>query len=143
MDVQRLALRFRIGDMTLQEVSSAAAELICDGVASPSLERLAWGHVSGPDEARWLLTAAADETGASGEVLDEVRSFVRDIASEIVRGTLTPYEGARRIWSAALLLPAEHTYDQFIYAASEYENRPDDRPFFEDAIRREARNFST
>jgi hypothetical protein len=141
-DVQRLALRYRIGDMTLPALSSAAAELITSGVASHPLERLAWGDVSGHEEAQWLINAAVEEIGASSDVHEEVRSFVREVASEILRGAVTPYEGARRIWAAAQVVPDEHTYDPFIYAASEYEDRPGDRHFFDKAIVREAHNFA-
>lgn len=140
--VQRLALRNRIGDLTLQELSLAASDLIASGIVSPSLERMAWGEMTGREEAQWLLDAAVGEIGGRNDSREEVRSFVDDIATEILRGAVTPYQGARRIWAAAQLVPDEHMYDPFIYAASEYEDRPGDRQFFEEAILREARRLA-
>lgn len=141
-EVGLLAIRYRIEDVTLDEVTASAMELVRRGVTSEALKRLAAGDVHEREEAQRLLDAACDETGSLPDNDRRVRSFVRAIAADICRGNVSPYDGARRIWAAALVVPDEHAYDAFVYAASEYEDRPSDRRFFEKAILREAEKFT-
>jgi hypothetical protein len=68
----------------------------------------------------------------------------RTIASNILTGKIDPYAGAQAIWFAAEKVNSDHEFhvlDGFIYAASEYEERPGDRAFFVRAIEEEARNL--
>ncbi len=54
--------------------------------------------------------------------------LARELAREVVDGTMAPDEGARRIWDLTLRVPGEDLpeLDSFIYAASEWEERPGD-----------------
>jgi hypothetical protein len=63
----------------------------------------------------------------SAEAADIIRTAQR-YAADIVSGTVSPYDGARRIWKACQLrLPkGDHRLDPFVYWASEYEDTSDD-----------------
>jgi hypothetical protein len=65
------------------------------------------------------------------------------LASLICGGELEPYAGARKIWHLAQAVNEEafHDLDPFIYAASEYQERPSDRPHFAAEIVNEARRW--
>jgi hypothetical protein len=59
----------------------------------------------------------------SPETADIIRAAQR-YAGDIVSGTVSPYDGARRIWKACQLrLPqGDHRLDPFVYWAGEYED---------------------
>jgi hypothetical protein len=65
-----------------------------------------------------------------------VMRLAREISKEILGGTTRPYEGAKQIWEISLRLPEDHLpdLDSFVYAASEWEERPEDRHVFERGI---------
>lgn len=128
--------------MTIDELVSAIIDLIHEkGLTSKQLNRLADGALAGREEVLFLLDGSLVELGLTTDVAHDVKSFAIDIALRITSGETSPHEGARRIWAAAQLLPDVHEYDPFIYAASEYEDRPADRSLFEAAIRDAARRL--
>jgi len=61
----------------------------------------------------------------------------------ILNGEVTPYDGARALWEASLAVRDRsfHDLDSFIYASSEYHNRPEDRAMFDTAIVEEAKRW--
>jgi hypothetical protein len=69
--------------------------------------------------------------------------LILSLAAKIVAGRILPHEGAKAIWQIKLQVDdsAIPAASPFIYAASEYEDRPDDRAFFSAEILREARNL--
>jgi len=71
--------------------------------------------------------------------------YTQFISSQILRGDVEPYVGAKKIWEAALKTSDAnfHNVDAFIYAASEYEDRPSDREFFNQEIQNEAKRWVT
>jgi hypothetical protein len=71
----------------------------------------------------------------------DTSTLAHDAAAEILGGTIAPYTGAKRIWDLTLRAPAERIseLDPFIYAGSEWEERPEDRVHFERGIMSEAR----
>ena len=74
---------------------------------------------------------------------DAVIHLSRETAEKIVSGSKPPYEGAKQIWALTLLLPGEDLseLDSFVYGASEWEERPEDRRAFEDGIMAAAREL--
>jgi hypothetical protein len=62
------------------------------------------------------------------------------LAQEINEGKVSPYKGAKENWRLTLAATEEEypELDPFIYAASEYEDRPEDRLFFEKVVITEA-----
>jgi len=71
---------------------------------------------------------------------DAVLKYARWISARIVLGEMTPYDGAKAIWHASLDLEDDPVpeLDPFIYAASESEDRPEDRTFFDEEIKKHA-----
>lgn len=65
--------------------------------------------------------------------------IAQQIAEEIVAGSISPYDGGRRIWKECQLrlTPGDHRLDPFVYWASEYEEtlEPDRRALCDKAIR--------
>ena len=74
---------------------------------------------------------------------DAVMYLAREIAKEILAGTMTAYLGAKQIWDLTLhALDADlPELDTFVYAASEWEDRPEDRVAFEEGIVASAREL--
>ncbi len=93
-------------------------------------------------EASTLFDQALNELGVSKPTQREaVVLLARNVASGIANGTIAPYAGAKRIWDLTLQVPVEPIpeLDPFIYAASEWEERAEDRVHFEQGILSEAR----
>ena len=68
-----------------------------------------------------------------------ILAAAREIATEIIAGSVLAYQGAKHIWHLTLSSDEPISeLDPFIYAASEWECRPEDRQFFEEMIVREA-----
>jgi hypothetical protein len=54
----------------------------------------------------------------------------KDIAKEILAGSVSPYDGGYRIWKECqlALFPGDHRLDPFVYWSSEYQQRVDPKP---------------
>ncbi|MGK2883383.1 MAG: hypothetical protein ACSLE8_01165 [Rhodococcus sp. (in: high G+C Gram-positive bacteria)] len=139
--LKELWVRLLIGALPASEVVKTLQPNDDSGSDSPSLRQLLFADALDPTQTRMLLESAIGELGSPFDVSDCVASFVSDMAGKICSGEVAPYEGARLIWKASLLTPSGHDYDPFVYAASEYEDRPADRGFFEAAILDEARSI--
>jgi hypothetical protein len=125
-------------DMELPEgVANVAAEALGRGDDSPTLRALAVVSSPRKEEVLALLNRTFDEMGI--RLLDPesaARFLAHRMARNISNNTVSPYEGAKAIWNLAtrlrpLRLPE---LDPFIYAASEWEERTEDRALFERAI---------
>ena len=68
---------------------------------------------------------ASDQSPAGASLL----ALARAVCEEIAAGTTPPSNGARKIWILTLRMRDEHVdaLDAFIRAASEWEDRPDER----------------
>jgi hypothetical protein len=124
------------------ELPSVAAHALLEGCDSPSLRELA-GLTSGElDQASVLFRRSLEEQGLRLLTKSEaLRQLSYQVSVEILDGEIDPYSGARLLWKAAVDNDVDHGHelDPFIYAASEYEDRPTDREVFERAIIEEAR----
>lgn len=117
-----------------EELSAAAVAALEGGLDSPALRTLAGFYESDVSEARALLFKALGELHLPPPTPKEaVLDLARECAAQILDGTIAPHEGARRIWDLTLRVPEETLteLDTFIYAASEWSERPEDRPRFE------------
>jgi hypothetical protein len=77
------------------------------------------------------------------DVQGAVMHIAKKIASEIIYKTISPYVGAKRIWDLSTRVSIDQVPElhPFVYAADEWEERPEDRLFFEQAIVSEARSL--
>ncbi len=124
----------------LPEVAVAA---LVDGIDNRPLRILAGLSSVELQTAREFFTQALELLGRGKLSKEEAaRRYTRFVARQILSGELSPYEGARRIWGASTKVDTEfHDVDPFIYAASEYEDRPEDREFFTKEILLEAQRW--
>lgn len=94
----------------------------------------------GPDEvgeARQLFERALGELGmAIFTERDAVALLSREIASQILEETVAADVGAKQIWEITLQAQDVDTseLDSFVYAASEWDDRPEDRNVFREGI---------
>lgn len=81
-----------------EDLPRIAIEALEEGFDSPSLRMLAASEGCDSDTLRQLLAKAMNELGITISRTDAALNLARAIAREVLDGTLTPYEGARRIW---------------------------------------------
>ncbi len=138
-----------IGAERLPEV---AAAVLAQGLDCLALRELAGESTPGAYEAGRLLNRVLDELSITVPDRNAARLIVaRYYAKQIVDGSLTPYEGARRIWWG----PANDALQEkepeqvsswlklrhFIGFASEYEDDPHNRAAYEADILQSARDL--
>lgn len=134
-----------LGVIRSDGLPAVAATALADGWDSPSLRVLAGSPRSDPD-VRSLFERALSELNVSLPTPREaVIVLANDIAASVLAGTVAPYDGAQRITELSLRLPedAEHLHelDTFIYAASEWDDRPEDANIFAEGVVSAAREL--
>ena len=143
-------LRAAVGAWTLGLVDPGrlpdlATVCLARSIDTPALRLLA-GVTSGDDVATGpLWEQALREMGlAVPDKHSAATAYAACVARLIVSGEIGPYEGAKEICHAAIAVDDEsfHELDPFIYASSEHEERPADRPHFERVILEEAKRWS-
>lgn len=147
MTSDRLVLasaRVALGLLYREDLADVAASALADGCDSPSLRMLAGLTPSEADGARPLFERALCELGISvPDKRKAIMRLAREMARDIVSGTTRAYDGAMAIWDLALRAPTENLpeLDAFVYAASEWEDRPEHRAVFEEGIKAAAREL--
>jgi len=134
-----VAAELVLGLIGLEDLQHAANRALHAGLASPAIVALADSDES---NARLLFDRVLTELEvALPSTRDAIGHLALETAVEIVEGKIAPYTGAKRIWQLTLCAPSERlpNLDPFIYAASEWEDRPEDRVRFERGIMDEAR----
>ena len=134
--IELFAAKWRLGLLLSTDLSSVAIDAIEAGYDAQSLQMLAGLTAAQSDEAGVLFDRALAELHIT---VPSKRKAAKKVALEamisILDGTVTPYGGARRIWQLCRLLEEPlPELDPFIYAASEWEDRPGDRRFFDKEI---------
>ena len=134
-----VAARMVLGLAGPEELADAGDAALEDGLDSPALIALTGADTG---EARALFEQALTELEVpKPSTREAILRLAHDAAAEIVGGTMAPYSGAKQIWDLTLRAPSVRIpeLDPFIYAASEWEERPEDRVHFEQGIVSEAR----
>lgn len=128
-----------------ESLPNIAVDAIKCGVESDSMFMLAGCSSSEVTEASVFFEQSLIDLGL-GKISkqDAVRLYAKHISVKILKNEIDPYLGAKMIWRAARKVPdtSFHDVDPFIYAASEYEDRPEDREFFRNAICDEAQRWN-
>lgn len=146
MMVDNDALKLAAAKMVLdllppEHIIDVAFSLLDGEIESDNLIKLAVAEPSWPD-VRDLFVSLLDEFDLTlPSKRDAVMRVSKEVSKKIVKKELSPIEGASRIWSMTLSVPGESFPDlhTFIYAASEWESRPEDRSVFADGINAAAR----
>jgi len=128
-----LAAKDLLGLVGPEAMPPEATNALLESVDSPSIRRLAGLSRAESDEARGVFQAALSELHIESPSPREAAILVAtEVASRITDGTVSPYDGAKEIWNLVRLVPLEHfpEFDAFVYAASEWEERPEDQKIF-------------
>jgi len=134
-----------LGLLVADDLPTVATTALVDGLDNSWLRQLA--GLSSPTmiDASELLQRGLEECGRA---IPDKRSAALQYASCVSRliltRTITPSDGANAIWRASIAVgdTSFHELDLFIYASSEYEDRPADRPMFDGAIVNEATRWA-
>jgi hypothetical protein len=131
------AYRLVLGLSPPEELVNAAGRALEEGCDSPSLRLLAGLGLTERARAEELFAGALAELALprpSKRVA--VMGLARDAAKAVASGEIAPFEGAMRIWKLTLRVPKERfpELDTFVYGASEWDDRPEDRKLFAEGI---------
>lgn len=138
------ASKLLLGLISALDLPDVAADALEDGFDSPSLRLLAGSTESDVDETRPLLAQALAEMDCCVPNRHAaVMCLAREISKDLLAGTVGTHEGATTIWEITLRVPEESfpELDTFIYAASEWDERPEDQDIFDAGIIAAAREL--
>lgn len=144
-DLKSVQAQWILGLIFTDDLPEIAAKALSAGIESKSLVELAGLAKSETRDAGNLFEQSLSELGCkSMEKADAVRYYAKIVSVLILASEVTPLEGAKRIWQASRRLNSMDFHDvgAFIYAASELEDRPEDKALFEKAIYEEARRWN-
>jgi len=114
-----------------------ATEALEEGEDSPSLRILAGLLEPSSDEGPILLEKVFQELEIpQPNRIEAAFQLSKDIAEKILEGQLSPYQGTKKIDEISLLVPIEDLLPlhPFKYWVSEWEERPEDHSFMNNAI---------
>jgi hypothetical protein len=121
----------------------AATRALVEGIDSPSVRQLAGMDGADNEDLRATFRSVLRELEIEIPSRREAAILVAtEVARGITQGTISPYEGATEIWGI-VVSSREHLpeLDTFIYAASEWEDRPEDHNLFAAGIVAAARDL--
>lgn len=145
-DVEILAARVALGTVSPNAVIQTATNALLEGADTPSLRVLAGLCGSETEDVIPLFRKALHEMGLEVPSRQHaVISFAQSTARRISSGELDPGEGAKQIWELTLEEPegGTHRLDPFVYAASEWDDRPEDRDVLSEMIVSAAEDLSS
>lgn len=134
-----------LGLVLARDLPQIGVTALCRGLDNEWFRELAGLSSSDVEDAEKLLRRALEECGwGVPDKYAAVREYATCVSRLIVSGEVTPPDGARALWSASLAVGDDdfHELDPFIYASSEYDDRPADRPLFERGILAEAKRWA-
>jgi hypothetical protein len=144
-DLRGAVAAWVLGLLESHVLPQVAARALAENLDNIWLRELAGLSSPRADGANELLKRALD--AANVNIPDKRTAalhYAQSMSRLIGSGRVTPYVGAQAIWRASIAVgdPSFHELDAFIYAASEYEDRPADRNVFDAMIVREAGNWA-
>ena len=142
-DFRLLAAKDVLGFAGAEAMPPEATRALVGGVDSPSIRRLAGMDGADSEDVRVMFRAALRELAVELPSKREAALLLAtEVARRITQRTVSPYEGAKEIWRIARTSDEDLTeLDTFVYAASEWEERPKARKRFEGGIVAAARDL--
>jgi len=122
-----VAAKDLLGFIGAEVIVFEAANVLSEGVDRHSIRQLTGTDSAESDEVRTLFHEVLRELGIETPSPHEAAILVAtEVASRIVGGATSPYDGAKAIWNIVGRLPLEDLseLDTFVYAAGEWEERP-------------------
>lgn len=135
--LQLAASKWVLGAVGAESLPESATAALVAGCDSPSLRRLAGLSGQADIETTRLFETTLSELGLTVPIAREaVMMLSHELANMIVTGAIAPYEGAKQIWELTLRVPQERIsqLDSFVYAASEWAERPAHRNVLAEGI---------
>ena len=141
-ELRMALLQLAVGEVVPESLPEVATRALGAGVDTQALRELAGLRPVDARVARDLFVRAAHELGWEVPTEEAARwELVRQWASDILAGRLSPFDGARRIWWEGWeKLGRPDSLTPFVGLASEWEDSPDYREQYEQDILDEARN---
>ncbi len=141
-----VAANYALDLMAATELVAFAREALWNDLSSPSLDLLALLQPVEFRDAGDLFVAALEELGIAIPSRPEaVMRLARAIATEMVRGETSPYDGTAEIAGLSYLV-FHHGYplelQPFVYAEDEWDERPEDADFFVGLVMPAARDLA-
>lgn len=103
MNIQEQIYKNVLGTISTQELQKCAEALVARDLGSPSLTQLLILDSPYSEDARILFEKAGQELGYAIPTKEEaVNGLVQGVAESIVKGELSEYEGALKIWKEVL-----------------------------------------
>ena len=126
MGVQEAIRLFVLGQLLADDLPGVAWQALDEGYDSPALRQLAGAMGCDVQENRAIFLKALDELELTlPEPTEAALAFAKAFASEILAGTISPYEGAKRIWLDVYnRFPEMTELRVFVGLASEFEDDP-------------------
>ncbi|NDP58212.1 MAG: hypothetical protein GZ090_02510 [Oxalobacteraceae bacterium] len=143
-NLSQLEAMWVLGLLLGEELPEHAASALEEGFDSEAILQLS---ICSPNEAEQIHQLferiLAEGGGGKMSKVDALKHYAKQISTSILSDKISPLEGAKLIWRATINSQERefHELDSFIYAASEMEDRPEDKEFFEKAIREEAQRW--
>jgi hypothetical protein len=130
-----------LGQLPTEELPAVALQAFEDGYNSPSLCLLAGAAASDSQQTRELFLRALIELNLNLPSLHEAAlAYAREIANDILRGIISPYDGAKKIWSEVYTRFRDlKQLKVFVGLASEYEDDETHRDAYTSLIVEECR----
>ena len=124
MNLRKIASEYVLGFLSVDDLPATGRALIEGGCDSPLLRQLAGETGEDLDEVRRLFLGAMRELGVEMPSVRDAGSVVAQaIASEVIAGAVTPYDGAKKIWDRLYTRwPELDQLRPFVGLASEYED---------------------
>lgn len=143
-DLKQIEAMRVLGMLSTRELPELAASAHTEGFESEAILQLAICSRDEVEQINQLFERILAEGGVEKmSNVDALNHYAKQISTSILSDLVPPLEGANLIWRATINSRERefHGLDSFIYAASEMEDRPDDKDFFEKAIREEAQRW--
>jgi len=146
LDVERIAARWILGQLTGRELAAAATQALVEGYDGPALREIAGTVDPAIRDVAAVFERVLGELRAPQASRDEAALILaKRYAAQIRDGSLSPYTGAKAIWRELFyeLRPGDHTLDPFIYWADEFDDTrdPERQKLCESAILDSARQL--
>jgi hypothetical protein len=138
-----LAAKWELRLIDTRELVAAAGDALRNSDDSPSLLLLASLTAAELEEAPTIFRRALDELGLAHPTTSEaVMRVAEDVSRRVLEGATTPYEAAKEIARVARR-GDEHLpqLDSFLYAESEWDERPEDGNIFAEGVVAAARDL--
>jgi hypothetical protein len=139
INIEEITARWTLEQITGTEIPGIATQALVDGYDGPALRVLAGTIAPALRDSTHLFETALEELHAPRMTRkDAAYILALKVAGKILNQTVTPYEGAKAIWSqfAVEVRPDDHGLDPFVYWADEFEEATEEerKGFCEAAI---------